>query len=665
VGDGGDGITCDQADWADARITLADGKRVWLSDLPCAGGPAMAEPASPPISFTYDGRPSAELLRSWKLQRSSRRLDDRRTEQNLTWTDPATGLAVRMAGVAYQDYPTVEWTLHFRNTGSAPTPIIEGIQALDLRLQRGHYGEFLLHHAVGSPCAQNDYGPLETALAPSTVKRIGAAGGRPTNSDMSYFNLETATGHGVIMVVGWPGQWSSTWTRDADTGLRVQAGQELTHFRLLPGEEVRSPLVVLQFWNGDWIGAQNVWRSWMLAHNVPRPGGKLPEPEMFGCSSHLFSEMEQANEENQKACIDRYLAEGIRIDRWWMDAGWYPCAPVGWPKTGTWEVDTKRFPSGLRAISDHAHEKGVKTILWFEPERVHPDTWLTKNHPEWIHGGAAGGLLDLGNPEAREWLTDHVDRLMTAQGIDLYRQDFNMDPLDYWRKADAPDRQGITEIRHVEGYLAYWDELLKRHPDMFIDSCASGGRRNDLETMRRAIPLWRTDWRGDAIGTQSASYGISLWIPLSGTGAVDVDPYTFRSNMVPFTNALFDIRNTKLDYNLLRKLVGQWRKITPCYTGDYYPLTSYSTATDTWMAWQFHRPDTGEGMVQAFRREKCIFETGRLKLRGLDPAGRYEVTDLDQGKPRRFTGKQLMEKGLLVTIAGQPGAVVISYRRTR
>ncbi|MCX5854733.1 MAG: polysaccharide biosynthesis protein, partial [Deltaproteobacteria bacterium] len=43
-----------------------------------------------------------------------------------------------------------------------------------------------------------------------------------------------------------------------------------------------------------------------------------------------------ANEANQKECIDRYLAERIPIDRWWMDAGWYPCAPVGWPKTGTW-----------------------------------------------------------------------------------------------------------------------------------------------------------------------------------------------------------------------------------------------------------------------------------------------------------------------------------------
>ena len=36
----------------------------------------------------------------------------------------------------------------------------------------------------------NDYGPLETALGAGVKKRISAAGGRPTNSDMSYFNLE-------------------------------------------------------------------------------------------------------------------------------------------------------------------------------------------------------------------------------------------------------------------------------------------------------------------------------------------------------------------------------------------------------------------------------------------------------------------------------------------
>ena len=665
VQDGGDGISSDQGDWADAKITLADGKTVWLADLPMAGGPAVADPKQAPFSFVYDGKPSSEFLKDWKLERASKQLDAQRTEWTLAYTDPKTGLVVRAVGIEYRDFPTVEWTLHFKNTGTAATPILENIQAVDMKFARGHAGEFLLHNAVGSPCAPNDYGPLETPLPPKTEKRIGAAGGRPTNTDWSYFNLEAPTGHGVIVVVGWPGQWSSLWTRDGDTGLRVQAGQELVHLKLLPGEEIRSPLVVLQFWQGDYMRSQNIWRQWMLAHNVPKPGGKVPQPELFGCSSHLYNEMCDANEANQKMCIDRYVEEKIPIGHWWMDAGWYPCAPVGWPKTGTWEVDTTRFPNGLKAISDYAHGKDIKTIVWFEPERVHPDTWLTKTHPEWILGGAKGGLLNLGNPEALKWLTDHVDKLMTDQGIDLYRQDFNMDPLSFWRGADAPDRQGMTEIRHVEGYLAYWDALLARHPNMFIDSCASGGRRNDLETMRRAIPLWRTDYRCEPIGTQCCSYGISLWLPLSGTGAADVDAYTFRSNMVPFTNCLFDVRNKNLDYNLLRKLVAEWRKAADCYLGDFYPLTMYSTGLDTWMAWQFHSPEKGQGVVQAFRRDKCIFETGRLKLHGLDPEARYEVVDVDRGQPQQISGKELLEKGLSVTIPNQPGAVVVSYQQVR
>jgi alpha-galactosidase len=665
VDQGANGISHDQADWANAKVTLADGQEIRLADLPMAGGPAVTNDIEPPFSFDYGGRPSSELLKTWKLQQASKKLDHRRIERTLSYTDPKTGLLARCVGIEYTDFPTVEWTLYFKNTGTTDTPILENIQALDARFQKGHYGEFLLHHAVGSPCAVNDYEPLATDLIANSTRRIGAAGGRPTNSDLSYFNLEAPTSQGVIVVVGWPGQWSSQWTRDESLGLRVRAGQELTHFKLLPGEEIRTPLIVLQFWNGEWIRAQNIWRRWMLAHNVPRPGGKLPQPELFGCSSHLYAEMVDANEENQKMCIDRYLEGGIKIDRWWMDAGWYPCDGGGWPKVGTWEVDTRRFPRGLRAISDHAHSKGVKTIVWFEPERVHADTWLTENHPEWILGGASGGLLNLGNPEARQWLTDHVDKLLTEQNIDLYRQDFNMDPLSLWRAADAEDRQGITEIRHVQGYLAYWDELLSRHPNMFIDSCASGGRRNDLESMRRAIPLWRTDYRCEPVGTQCCTYGISLWIPLSGTGAANVDSYIFRSNMVPFTNCLFDVRDQKLDYQLLRRLTTEWRQIADCYVGDYYPLTLYSTRPDVWMAWQFDRAEIGKGFVQAFRRDQCVYEVGKLRLRGLESDAQYRVTDLDAGQTHQFSGRELMETGLRVSITEQPGAAVIVYQRVQ
>ena len=165
--------------------------------------------------------------------------------------------------------------------------------------------------------------------------------------------------------------------------------------------------MVLQFWEGDWLRSQNIWRRWMLAHNLPRPGGKLPAPILSACSSHQFGEMINANEQNQKLFIDRYLDEGLKLDYWWMDAGWY-VNKSGWPKTGTWEVDSKRFPNGLRAISDHARAKGVEDIVWFEPERVTPGTWLHEKHPEWLLGKNA--LLNLGNPEAWKWLIDHVDQ---------------------------------------------------------------------------------------------------------------------------------------------------------------------------------------------------------------------------------------------------------------
>ena len=634
-------------------------------------GPAAA---SHPFSFIYNGRPSEELLKAWTTARTATKLDPNRTRHTITFSDSATGLILRCEAIEYHDFPTVEWTLYFKNGGKTDTPIIESIQAVDLRLQRGDDGEFLLHHAVGSPANGSDYAPLETPLGANATQRITAAGGRPTNTDWSYFNIEWPS-EGTIIAVGWPGQWAAEFARDGGKELHIRAGQELTHFKLLPGEEVRTPLIVLQFWNGDWVRAQNVWRRWMMAHSMPKPGGGLPRPMTEGCSSRAYEEMIKANTETQIMFIDRYLEERIKIDYWWMDAGWY-VQQSGWPQVGTWEVDPKRFPNGLRPISDHAHAHGIKILVWFEPERVAAGTWLTENHPEWIFGGANGGLLNLGNPDAWNWLVDHIDQLLTAQGIDLYRQDFNMDPLDFWRRNDAEDRQGITEIKHVTGYLAYWDELRRRHPNMLIDSCASGGRRNDLETMRRAVPLWRSDYAFEPIGHQGMTYGLSFWLPFHGTGTVatanapyygggltPVEPYAFWSNAAPSINCGFDMRVKEIDYAALRRLFSQWRQMSDCYYGDFYPLTPYSRARDVWMAWQLDRPEDGHGVVQAFRRDQSPYESARFKLRGLEPRARYAVGDIGSKTRREISGRELMEKGLVVEIRDQPAAAVVTYRR--
>ncbi len=660
-----DGISCDQADWAEAKVTLKDGRELWLADLPLREGERQPESTDLPFSFTYDGKPSQELLPGWGLKRASRKLDDVRTEHTLTWNDPVTQLAIRCVGIEYRDFPTVEWTLHFKNEGEKDSPLLSDVLALDARFERGK--DFTLHHHKGTFVRADDFEPLTTPLTEKQKLRFAPPAGRPLGHVFPYFNLESQ-GEGVIVVVGWPGQWAAEFARGGSTSARVTAAQELLRCRLKPGEGVRSPLIVLQFWEGDWIRAQNIWRRWMLAYNLPKPGGKLPGPMMEACSSHQFGEMINADEASQMLFVDRYLEEKLPLDYWWMDAGWYFHYGGGWPRTGTWEVDTGRFPRGLRAISDHARAKGVKTIVWFEPERVTPGTFLYTNNLAWLLGKDGGQkLLNLGHPDAHAWLVEHISKTIREQGIDLYRQDYNVDPLGYWRGADAPERQGVTENHYVTGYLAFWDALLQRFPNLLIDTCASGGHRNDLETLRRSVPLLRSDYIMEPIGQQGHTYGLAFWMPFFGTGTSAMDAYTFRSTMCSSFNACFDMRRKDLPYDQARRLLAEWKnEIAPNYFGDFYPLTSYTLANDAWMAWQFDRPEAGQGVVQAFRRANSIYESARLKLRGLDAKASYILTDLDQRDAKQqSTGEELMNKGLLVTASAQPAAVVITYRKAK
>ncbi len=137
-------------------------------------------------------------------------------------------------------------------------------------------------------------------------------------------------------------------------------------------------------------------------------------------------------------------------------------------------------------------------LVWFEPERVRPGTALHREHPEWLLdcdelddgncGVARNYMLNLADPDCVKWLTGHMNSLIKEYGITIFRQDFNFPPLRFWQENDTQDRQGSTENLYIQGYLRFWDGMLESNPGLWIDSCASGGRRNDLETMRRSIP---------------------------------------------------------------------------------------------------------------------------------------------------------------------------------
>jgi alpha-galactosidase len=647
------------------------------------------------FSFTYDNKPSAELLATWELKRASRKLNDRHTERTLTYTDPRTGLVLRCVGVEYLDFPAVEWTLYFKNTSAKDTPILENVLPLDTGLSAiGRASPPVVHYAKGAVCSINDFAPVDKTLEPGARLHLEPGGGRSSSEVLPFFNIDLGE-EGMILGIGWTGQWAGTFSRDAHQRVRLQSGMAKTHLKLHPGEEIRTPRILALFWRGEPARGNNLLRRFLLTHHRPQPNGKpIVLPVLVGswggspAADHLKT-------------VRRIIQHNLPIELYWIDAEWFGKSPW-WKNAGNWGVRKDLYPQGFQPLSDLLHQSNRRLLVWFEPQRVCQGTewakfrdrprWLLelgegtpeyKQHnmdwkiphedPRWVlwesrrsQIGEGDLLWNMGELAARRFLTDWLSARIDEFGLDWYREDFNIAPLEFWRHADAPDREGITEIRYVEGLYAMWDELLQRHPRLAIDNCASGGRRIDLETIGRSTPLWRTDWPADSIHKQCHTFGLLSWVPLHMSGGAVLkkgNEYEVRSAMTAGMNVELPADDNEESVRQARAMIEQYLSIQKFYYGDYYPLTPYSQQRTAWMAWQLDRPELGEGMVQAFRRTDSPSESIRTKLRGLDPGAVYTLITLDVAGTTEMTGRELRDRGLPIAIKDRPGAAVVTYKR--
>ncbi|MEW6750313.1 MAG: glycoside hydrolase family 36 protein [Candidatus Latescibacterota bacterium] len=655
----------------------------------------------PPLSFTYGGTPSARLLPAWPRRASG---DD--GHRQLVFSEPGGPLQVTVEGrrLAVPPGPggpqAVDWVVWLENVGTGETQLLEDVLPLDLGMPFPPPRRLRLHHANGSLCQEDDFLPRLTELRPGASLTLAPQGGRSSNGVLPFMDLQDPDG-GTVIAVGWSGQWSACFTRD-EKEVRVRAGMERTRLRLRPGERIRTPRILLLPWEGPHeVEGTNALRRLLLAHYLPRrAGGELAWPPVAQCLQFHYYVTGEAGEHLEMRALPR--AAQLGIDAYWVDACWYGRSPNWWEAVGTWTPYEGRFPRGLRPIAEAAHAAGMKFVLWFEPERVRPGTDIDVEHPEFLlrlREDPSNSLFDLGNPAARQWLTDLLSARICEYGIDVYRQDFNFDPLPYWRAADEPERQGIHEIGHVLGLYRMWDELRARHPHLTIDNCASGGRRIDLETVSRALPLWASDFPDIGgvscgprlhIGSQCINAGLARWTPFLGSGVWNFSPYSVRSAGIG--GWTFGVHLEEGDFpaddapewippaqvagrgvgllsdgfpmELASGAVQEHKAIRPFFTGDFYPLVPITVDDHDWCAWQFHRRDLEAGIALFFRRHRSPFPCIRVGLEGVDAEGWYELTfsqGYTPGPPRRVRGRDLA--ALDVEIPQMPGSVLVRYQR--
>jgi alpha-galactosidase len=666
VGDAGDGRGWDQALWAEASVFLQDGTSIRLQDLPWAESMAH-NPYG--LSFLYGGQPSVSLLGRWKRESSDERLDAQRLQRRITYTDSKTGLEVRAEAVLFSDFPAVEWVVYLKNTGQTDTPILESIQPLDTVVTLPGSGDPVLHWARGAVASFDDFAPQEARLKPGAKIRLQPGGGRSSNEVLPFFNLAGNKG-GVIAAIGWSGEWAAEFLGDPRRNVFLKCGMARTHLLLRPGEQIRTPRMLLLFYEGDRWRGQNLLRQFLLTHHRPRRNGQpLVAPITCGNWGGTRAEVHLDN-------IRKIIRHNLPIEYYWIDAEWFgQMGGAGsWAvNVGNWQVKKDLYPEGFRPISLALRQSGRELLLWFEPERVFKGTpWYNEHHHWLMDRGGDSCLLNLGNPEARPFLTDFISARIEEFGLGCYRQDFNMAPLPYWMAADPPDRQGIAEIRHVEGLYAFWDELLRRYPYLIIDNCASGGRRIDLETVGRATAFWRTDGPRDPIAHQCHTYGLLPWVPLSATSQDRAgDNYEFRSSMCSGLclnwwvsgDAPTERIPENFPFDWGRLTLDQYLSLRKFFYGDFYPLTGYSQAADVWMAYQLDRADLGEGLVVALKRPQSPYRSARFVLKGLEEKAAYAVRNLDTNDQKTYGGEALATEGLEVLLKANPDSALFLYQR--
>jgi len=631
-----------------------------------------SKPSALPFSFTYDGRASSDLLKKWTITRRTDYAGKDCVERTLTCIDPATGLRIICTLRQYRDLPAVEWVLHLTNTGERDTPIIEQIRPLDLRIGDVGKNGVTIHHSLGESNSGRSFAPVEDILSADKPGPLVLApnGGRSSDGDMPYFNIDWRTG-GMAAAVGWSGQWEAGFEFLPHGNFRFRAGQQLTHLKLHPGETIRTPRILLVFWDGaDSIRGNNLFRQVMMAHYMPRRNGQLVLSPI--CGSVNWAEPD-GNYEKPHVEVMKTLAErGVEV--FWSDMDpqqWYP---KGFPEgTGTWEPDPVKYPNGLKPVGDAAKAAGLGYLLWFEPERVHPGSRIDTEHPEYVmkREGEWSQLFRLHDERARKWLTDYIDVQITDAQLTWLRWDFNIEPLGFWKRNDEPDRQGITEIQHIEGLYAMWDDLRRRHPGLVIDNCASGGRRIDLETCSRGLPLWHSDMQCSGphpAADQLQNGGLFRWVPMHGCGNFGLEPsYVFRSemtagNVLVAGNAKGQLSTGAPDSaELVKKTVAIYRKLRPYMIGDFYPLFAHDESESVWYGYQFDNPRLNAGYAIVFRREKSADSAKSIALRGIDGKATYEITYEDVPGKKTLKGSEL--SALKVDIPSAPGSAIVYYKK--
>lgn len=456
--------------------------------------------------------------------------------------------------------------------------------------------------------------------------------------------------------LAYSGNWSLRFEVLLTSATRVHGGYEPSDFSIVlaPGEKHRTPAMALGCAADGRGGASRRLHRFIREYVLP-DSWKL-RPVLYNSWDATYFDF---NLEQQIKLAQ--IAASIGVELFCIDDGWFGRRRNDRAGLGDWVVSEEVFPGGLKPLTDEVRRLGMKFGLWVEPEMVNPDSDLYRAHPDWVlHFPGRPRtesrnqlILDFGRPEVVEYIYGVLDALVRDHDIDFFKWDMN-------RYASEPGSVAGRAIwhRHVAEVYSMFDRLRRAHPGLSIQSCSGGGGRVDMGMLGRADQVWTSD-NSDAHDRVHIEDGFSLAYPpraMECWVTNEVNPLTRR---IASLDLRFDVamrgalgigsalnRLTTEEMEGYRRKIAFYKKIRPVtQEGDLYRL---SIGLDNGISvWEVVLPDASQAVYSCavIGSPQGVF-LAPVRLKALDASATYAVTDEHGGKPRLYSGYQLMTLGL-------------------
>lgn len=316
--------------------------------------------------------------------------------------------------------------------------------------------------------------------------------------------------------------WSGNFLQTVDTlddgrrqwqlGVAFAPGE----LELPPGASFEAPAVLASFSPSGRNGLMQNFHAAMRA-TVQWPGGRAtPRPVHLNTweavyFDHVLDDLKDFASQ----------AASIGVERFILDDGWFHGRNDDHTSLGDWWPDADKYPDGLAPLASHVTALGMQFGLWVEPEMVNPDSDLYRAHPEWVFA-APGKLqqtwrhqlvLNTALPAVQDYLFDRLDVLLSSLPISYLKWDMNRDVM---QAVGIDGRAGY--LGFVQGLYALLARVRIAHPNVEIESCASGGGRMDAGVLAHTHRFWTSD-NTDALSRVGIQRGALQFFPPEILGA--------------------------------------------------------------------------------------------------------------------------------------------------